>query len=84
MTPQAVRERWRLGLYTPKGYLYDLLKALRVEGRIEIFGRATEFCQAWEIGDRTFRRAKAELIADGLIEETSSQRWIKVSMEGEQ
>ena len=69
LTPEAVHQNWLDHFYTPAGYLYHLILALRKQGwwfRIE---NVSQFCREWHINRRTFYRAKAELIANGKLEE---------------
>lgn len=69
LTPEAVHQNWLDQLYSPAGYLYHLILAFRKQGwwfRIE---NVSQFCREWHINRRTFYRAKAELIANGKLEE---------------
>ena len=69
LTPEAVHQNWLDHFYTPAGYLYHLILALRKQGwwfRVE---NVSQFCREWHINRRTFYRAKAELIANGKLEE---------------
>ncbi len=69
LTPEAVHQNWLNHFYTPAGYLYHLILALRKQGwwfRVENVSR---FCREWHINRRTFYRAKAELITNGKLEE---------------
>ncbi|EKU97570.1 hypothetical protein Lepto7375DRAFT_6773 [Leptolyngbya sp. PCC 7375] len=69
LTPEAVHQNWLDHFYTPAGYLYHLILALRKQGwwfRVE---NISQFCREWHINRRTFYRAKAELIANGKLEE---------------
>ena len=69
LTPEQVLENWRQRFYTPPGYLYHLILALRREGWWYRINNVAQFCRDWEINRRTFYRAKAELITRGLLEE---------------
>ncbi|MBD2406613.1 hypothetical protein H6G63_20745 [Leptolyngbya sp. FACHB-402] len=72
LTSQQVFKNWTKEgkkYYTPTGYLYHLLLALRKEGWWYRIDNITEFCDRWKIKRRTFYDAKAALIADGVLEE---------------
>ncbi|MGF1566870.1 MAG: hypothetical protein ACFCVD_02145 [Nodosilinea sp.] len=69
LTPEEVLENWRNRFYTPAGYLYHLILALRREGWWYRIENVSQFCRAWELNRRTFYRAKAELITMGKLEE---------------
>ena len=69
LTPAEVKALWQQKCFAAKGYLYLLVLAhRRVEWgwRIE---NVSEFCKAWDIPRRTFYKAKAALITDGLLSE---------------
>ncbi|MDJ0704783.1 MAG: hypothetical protein QNJ46_15985 [Leptolyngbyaceae cyanobacterium MO_188.B28] len=69
LTPEAVRQNWLSRFYTPAGYLYHLLLALRKEGWWYRIENVSKFCRQWKINRRTFYRAKAELLVNGKLEE---------------
>ncbi|NEP59022.1 MAG: hypothetical protein F6K31_18700 [Symploca sp. SIO2G7] len=69
LSPPEVKGLWELGQYTPKGYLYHLILAHRKPGWIWRIDNVSEFCREWGFARRTFYRAKAALIEEGLIEE---------------
>lgn len=57
--------RWRSGLlYKPAGYLLDIVRSLPKDDWNISF---EEFCQRWEISERTFYRGKADLAQLGLL-----------------
>ena len=70
LTPIQVFELWQSGNYTPKGYLYHLVLAHRRAGWWWRIDNVSEFCQTWDIKRRTFYRAKAALIQEGIFEES--------------
>ena len=70
LTAPQVFDLWESGHYTPKGYLYHLVLAHKRAGwwwRIE---NVAEFCREWKINRRTFYRAKAALVNEGIFEES--------------
>ena len=69
LTPEEVLENWRNHFYTPAGYLYHLILALRREGWWFRIDNVSKFCRKWELNRRTFYRVKAELIVLGKLEE---------------
>ena len=69
LTPDEVLENWRLGFYTPQGYLYHLLLSLKKAGWTHCIKSVKAFCDRWEIPRSTFYRAKAKLIDSELLEE---------------
>lgn len=68
-TADQVRHNWRLGDYTPHGYLFSLLESLKASGLPIAIDSVDEFCKEWEINRRAFYRAKAKLITQGRLEE---------------
>jgi len=70
LTPEEVLENWRNHFYTPAGYLYHLILALRREGWWYRIDNISDFCRKWELNRRTFYRVKAELILMGRLEES--------------
>lgn len=70
LTPEEVLENWRNHFYTPAGYLYHLILALRREGWWYRIDNISDFCRKWELNRRTFYRVKAELILIGKLEES--------------
>ena len=72
LTPEEVLDNWRNSFYTPAGYLYHLILALRREGWWYRIENVSEFCREWELNRRTFYRAKAELVILGKLEENIS------------
>jgi len=69
LTAEEVRDRWKTGkVYKPAGYLLDLLRAMRQDGWSLRFN-VKEFCLLWGLTERSFFRAKAELIQLDLISE---------------
>lgn len=69
LTPAEVKALWELGEYTPKGYLHHLILAHRKPGWPWKINNVSQFCRDWGFPRRTFYRAKAALVSDGLIEE---------------
>jgi hypothetical protein len=79
LTPEQVKQHWKLGDYTASGYLIHLLGALKRDGWVVDIPNVAEFCQLWEIGERRFYRAKAKLIEQGRLGERIKGRlklWI--------
>ena len=70
LTPAQVLGNWQQSLYTPAGYLYHLILALRRQGWWLQINNVSEFCRQWEINRRAFYRAKAQLILAGQLEES--------------
>lgn len=68
-TAEQVRESWRLGDYTPHGYLFSLLESIKASGLPIAIDNVNEFCEKWEIQRRAFYRAKAKLVVQGRLEE---------------
>ena len=69
LTPQEVKTLWEKGQYTPKGYLYHLVLAHRREEWAWKISNVSEFCREWGFVRRTFYKAKAALINEGLLSE---------------
>jgi hypothetical protein len=69
LTPERILQGWQAGFYTPTGYLYYLILALRKEGWWYRIDNISQFCRQWQINRRTFYRAKAELVSEGKLEE---------------
>ncbi|MBD1876946.1 hypothetical protein H6F75_26020 [Nodosilinea sp. FACHB-131] len=69
LTPDEVLDNWRNHFYTPAGYLYHLILALRREGWWYRIENVSSFCRRWELNRRTFYRVKAELVILGKLEE---------------
>lgn len=69
LTPDQVFDLWQSGHYTPKGYLYHLVLSHKKAGWWWRISNISEFCRKWAIKRRTFYRAKAALIHEGLFEE---------------
>ena len=69
LCPDEVKALWEQGHYTPKGYLYQLVLAHRKPGWPWKISNVSEFCREWGFARRTFYKAKAALIAEGLLEE---------------
>lgn len=70
LTPAQVLGNWQQSLYTPAGYLYHLILALRRQGWWLQINNVSQFCRQWEINRRAFYRAKAQLILAGQLEES--------------
>ena len=70
LTPDQIHELWLLGRYTPTGYLHHLVLSHKRAGWWWRIGNISEFCQKWDIKERTFYRAKAALINEGVFEES--------------
>lgn len=70
LTPPQILELWESDYYTPKGYLYHLVLAHRRAGWWWRIDNVSEFCREWKINRRTFYRAKAALVYEGLFEES--------------
>ena len=70
LTPPQILELWESDHYTPKGYLYHLVLAHRRAGWWWRIDNVSEFCREWKINRRTFYRAKAALIHEGIFEES--------------
>jgi hypothetical protein len=68
-TKEQIKEQWLLGDYTPAGYLYNLLAAMKAEGLPVTIGSVKEFCTEWEIDKRQFYRAKSRLIEQNRMSE---------------
>jgi hypothetical protein len=68
-TKEQIKEQWLLGDYTPAGYLYNLLAAMKAEGLPVTVSSIKEFCAEWEIDKRQFYRAKARLIDQNRLSE---------------
>ena len=66
---EELKEHWRLGHYTPVGYLVEIFAILAAPGEPIAIPNVKEFCQTWEIGERQFYRAKAKLVERGDLEE---------------
>ncbi len=69
LTPAQVLANWQQGFYTPTGYLYHLLLALRRQGWWLRIDNISQFCRQWEMNRRAFYRAKAQLLLAGRLEE---------------
>lgn len=69
LTPAQVLANWQQGFYTPTGYLYHLVLALRRQGWWLRIDNISQFCRQWEMNRRAFYRAKAQLLLDGRLEE---------------
>lgn len=70
LTPSQIFDLWQSGHYTPKGYLYHLVLSHKKAGWWWRIDNISEFCRKWDINRRTFYRAKAALIHEGLFEES--------------
>ena len=69
LTPAEVKALWLQKCFAAKGYLYLLVLAHRkVEWSWRI-DNVSAFCKEWDIPRRTFYKAKALLIAEGLLSE---------------
>jgi hypothetical protein len=69
LTAEQVRDRWLTGkVYKPAGYLLDLLRAMRQDGWPLKFN-VKDFCAMWGLNERSFFRAKAELVQLNLVSE---------------
>jgi hypothetical protein len=69
LTPEEVRANWLAGYYTPAGYLYHLIRAMRKDGWWFAIDSVNDFCKTWGISRPSFYRAKAKLIEQGIIQE---------------
>ncbi|MEM9093180.1 MAG: hypothetical protein AAGC93_31190 [Cyanobacteria bacterium P01_F01_bin.53] len=69
LTPAEVKALWDNKFYSPTGYLYHLILAHRKPGWIWRIENVSKFCKDWGFARRTFYRAKAALVALGIIEE---------------
>jgi|GEM_PF-3400321 len=69
LTPAQVLANWQQRFYTPTGYLYHLVLALRRQGWWLRIDNISQFCRQWEINRRAFYRAKAQLVLAGRLEE---------------
>ncbi|MEM9091288.1 MAG: hypothetical protein AAGC93_21420 [Cyanobacteria bacterium P01_F01_bin.53] len=69
LTPAEVKIHWEKGNYTPRGYLHHLILAHRKPGWSWRIENVSQFCREWEIPRSTFYKAKAVLVADGVITE---------------
>ncbi len=69
LTPAEVKAHWEKGNYTPRGYLHHLILAHRKPGWAWRIDNVSQFCRDWEIPRSTFYKAKAILVADGVITE---------------
>ena len=68
-TTEQVRASWKLGDYSPHGYLFSLLESMKESGFPITIDSVDEFCEKWEINRRAFYRAKAKLVTQGRMEE---------------
>jgi hypothetical protein len=68
-TVEQVKEKWRLGDYTPSGYLVELFSAMKAEGFAIVIRNVKAFCEEWGLSRRTFFRAKATLVSQGRLDE---------------
>jgi hypothetical protein len=68
-TIDQVKEKWRLGDYTPSGYLVELFSAMKAEGFAIVIRNVQAFCEEWGLSRRTFFRAKATLVSQGRLDE---------------
>jgi hypothetical protein len=82
LSADDILAQWKTGqFYKPTGYLFNLIKALRKDGW-KLKSKVSEFCKRWEISERSFYRAKAYLVAHGIIEEAihgEVELWIRES-----
>ena len=69
LTPPEIFRFWQSGHYSPKGYLYHLVLSHRRAGWWWRIDNISEFCRKWDIKRRTFYRAKAALVHEGIFEE---------------
>ncbi|MEM9136597.1 MAG: hypothetical protein AAGB01_04520 [Cyanobacteria bacterium P01_F01_bin.42] len=69
LTPAEVKALWDIKFYSPTGYLYHLILAHRKPGWVWRIENVSKFCKDWGFARRTFYRAKAALVALGIIEE---------------
>jgi hypothetical protein len=69
LTPEQIKADWIAGFYTAQGYLYHLIRSLRRDGWWYRIRNIRQFCEAWCINRSTFYKAKAQLIANALLEE---------------
>ena len=70
LSVDALKQLWTEGHYTLKGYLYFLLRAHCPTGEPWKIDSVPEFCQRWNLTERQFYQAKADLVAADLIDET--------------
>ena len=69
LCPAEVKALWERGHYSPKGYLYQLVLAHRRAEWSWKVENVTAFCKEWGFVRRTFYKAKAALIDEGLLSE---------------
>jgi hypothetical protein len=69
LTPEQIRADWLAGFYTAQGYLYHLIRSLRRDGWWCRIRNIRQFCEHWCINRSTFYKAKAQLVANNLLEE---------------
>jgi hypothetical protein len=69
LTPEQIRADWLAGFYTAQGYLYHLIRSLRRDGWWCRIRNIRQFCEDWCINRSTFYKAKAQLVANSLLEE---------------
>jgi hypothetical protein len=69
LTASEVKELYLAGYLPGHTYLDLLLRALKAPGWANNIDSVTDFCEKWGINERAFYRAKARLVADGIMTE---------------
>ena len=67
-----IRQSWRQGFFTAKGYLYHLLMFHYSTGEVLPLESASQFCQRWEMTEAEFCKARKALVALGVLGESPS------------
>ena len=67
-----IRQSWRQGFFTAKGYLYYLLMFHHSTGELLLLESVSQFCQRWEMTESEFDKARKALIALGVLGESLS------------
>ena len=73
LSADDLQQLWAADHYTPKGYLYQLLLAHRPPGEPWKIEHVPDFCQRWQLTERQFYKAKADLVAEDLIDEAITE-----------
>ena len=69
LTEEEVRSDWENGLSSAAKYLLEIVRVSRAIGWELNIESVPEFCDRWGMQERTFYRAKAKLISQGLLSE---------------
>ncbi|NJO85310.1 MAG: hypothetical protein HC818_00095 [Synechococcaceae cyanobacterium RM1_1_27] len=82
---QDLKEQYQKGFLTASGYLFFLIKSLRKDGWKLVIGSIDQFCKEWGFARRTFYRAKAQLLGEGMIDfqiEGTISLWVTDAKDG--